>query len=337
MYSHFTAPQVEIALPTEIASPDAFSTETLKHCWAIVLAGGDGTRLQSLTFRIAGDLRPKQFCSILGEQSLLAQTRSRVDSLIDADRQLFVVTRAHETFYREELRDVDDSNIIVQPINRGTGVAIALAILQILQRDRDAMVVLVPSDHYYSNVEALGRTIRSAVCGAGEYQDALVLLGSRADYAEIEYGWIEPGRMLTNASAPLLRVNRFWEKPSLQEARELLRTGCLWNTFVTTGYAETFLNLLCSEVPNLILYLNQAPAEGGIDAAFQKLPAVDFSRAVLSRQSHRLLSVRDTDSGWTDLGSPARVYDVLTRNKLQPVWWRDRRSVEANLLRGRRQ
>src|ERR1700678_3276679 len=85
--------------------------------WAVLLAGGDGTRLQSLTLKIAGDSRPKQFCSIFGEESLLAQTRARLESLFPVHKQMFVVTRAHETYYREELRDVDNSRIIPQPLN----------------------------------------------------------------------------------------------------------------------------------------------------------------------------------------------------------------------------
>src|SRR5258708_6027790 len=106
-----------------------------RHHWAVMLAGGDGVRLQSLTLRIAGDSRPKQFCSIFGGESLLTQTRARLESLFHVDRELFVVTRAHETYYRDELRNVDDSRIIPQPLNRGTGVAVAVALLHILQRD----------------------------------------------------------------------------------------------------------------------------------------------------------------------------------------------------------
>jgi mannose-1-phosphate guanylyltransferase len=88
----------------------------------VILAGGNGTRLQSLTLKIAGDSRPKQFCPIIGGETLLSQTRARIDSLFNTDRQLFIVTREHETYYREELRNVDDSGIIAQPLNRGTGI-----------------------------------------------------------------------------------------------------------------------------------------------------------------------------------------------------------------------
>ena len=250
-----------VRTPVEETSAVRPSVRTSRQCWAVVLAGGDGTRLQSLTLKIAGDSRPKQFCSIFGGESLLAQTRARLESLFPVNRQIFVVTRAHETYYREELRNVDNSRIIPQPLNRGTGVAVAVALLHILQRDADAVVVLVPCDHYYSDAEAFARAVRSAISGAEQYPDSIVLVGAEAHYAEVEYGWIEPGSALSDAPMPLLRVNRFWEKPSLPQARELLCRGCLWNTFVTVGHARTFLDLLCSQVPNVVLSINKALAD----------------------------------------------------------------------------
>jgi mannose-1-phosphate guanylyltransferase len=291
--------------------------------WAVVLAGGDGTRLQSLTVQIAGDSRPKQFCSIFGGESLLAQTRARLGPLFQVDRELFVVTRAHEPYYREELRDVDDSCIMPQPLNRGTGVAVALALLHILQHDANAVVVFVPCDHYYADAEEFGRALKSALSGAEQYPGSIVLLGAEAHYAEVDYGWIEPGSALSHGPIQLLRVNQFWEKPSLPQARILLRRGCLWNTFVTVGHASTFLDLVCSQVPDVVLSLNKAFAENALEAAYRLMPSVDFSRQVLAAQPHRLLAVRDRTSGWADLGSPSRVMDILTRSNIQPAWLRD--------------
>src|SRR5229473_2706058 len=254
-----------------------------RHHWAVMLAGGDGVRLQSLTLRIAGDSRPKQFCSIFGGESLLTQTRVRLESLFHVDRELFVVTRAHETYYRDELRNVDESRIIPQPLNRGTG-------------DADAVVVFVPCDHYYSDTEAFGRAVRSAISGAEQNPNSIVILGAEAHYAEVEYGWIELGSAISDAPVPLLRVNRFWEKPSLPQARALLRRGCLWNTFVTVGHANAFLDLLCSQVPDVVLSINKALAENELEAAYQRMPAVDLSREILVPQPHRLLAIRDATS-----------------------------------------
>ena len=91
------------------------------HVWAVFLAGGDGVRLRDLTRRIAGDSRPKQFCRIIGGQSLFRQTRTRLTPLFSGDRQVFVLSRAHEKYYAEDLTDAGDSHVIEQPLNRGTG------------------------------------------------------------------------------------------------------------------------------------------------------------------------------------------------------------------------
>jgi mannose-1-phosphate guanylyltransferase len=289
--------------------------------WAVLLAGGEGSRLQSLTRQIAGDSRPKQFCRIFGAKSLLGQTLERIDPLFRSDRTMFVVTKTHEQFYREDLRRTDDSRILAQPQNRGTGVAIAAALLRILQRDANAVAAFFPCDHYYADDDAFATTIRSAIAFAGEHPASLILLGAEADSPEVEYGWIEPGVAIPGAwPAQLSEVNRFWEKPSLPKAQDLLRRGCLWNTFVTIGRADTFLELLIAEIPDVVLRIAAALPDNDLDSAYREIRAADFSRDVLAPQPHRLLVVRDAASGWADLGNPARVIDTLIRNSIEPAW-----------------
>jgi hypothetical protein len=96
---------------------------------------------------------------------------------------------------------------------------------------------------------------------------------------------------------------------------------------VTVGHASTFLDLLCSQVPNVVLSINKALAENALEAAYRLMPAVDLSRQVLAPQPHRLLAVRDRTSGWADLGSPTRVMDILDRNNIQPAWLGDGHST----------
>jgi mannose-1-phosphate guanylyltransferase len=292
--------------------------------WAVVLAGGDGTRLQSLTLKISGDLRPKQFCSIFGGKSLLSQTWQRLGPIFRSDHTMFVLTRAHERFYRQEILGAENSCMFVQPENRGTGVAITAAILSIIRSDIDSIVAFFPCDHYYTNEDAFASTIRSAMGFADEHPTSLVLLGAHAHYPEVEYGWIEPGQGI--GDLPLSRVNRFCEKPSLQEAQALLRRGCLWNTFVTVGRAETFLELLCAEIPDVVSSIAAALTDQDLDSAYRGVRTVDFSHAVLVPQPHRLLVVHDAVSGWTDLGNPTRVIDTLTRNNIEPAWLSEMRS-----------
>jgi mannose-1-phosphate guanylyltransferase len=310
-----------------------------KNSWAVVLAGGDGTRLQSLTQMICGDERPKQFCPVFGGKSLLAHTRQRLRPLFRSDHTLCVVTRTHEDFYRDELDDANGSRIIVQPMNRGTGIGVAIALLRILQLDPEATVAFFPADHYYSDVDAFSTTVASALRFAEQYPHSPILIGAEARYPEMEYGWIEPGRTIADSlNAPLHLVSRFWEKPFLRRAQTLLRRGCLWNTFITIGWAGAFVELLQATVPHVWRDLEASISELGSDRAYRQIPSVDLSRDVMAVQPRRLLVLRDNASGWADFGSPARVVDTLVRDGIEPAWLREFRgaTTSSSTARGSR-
>src|SRR4051794_5402350 len=154
---------------------------TARHLWAVLLAGGDGMRLRDLTVRIVGDQRPKQYCPVVGAESLLRQTRTRLNPLFTADRQVFVVSRNHERYYAEEFGDAKDSLVIAQPTNRGTAIGMLAALVPILQADPEAIVGFFPSDHYYSDAESFRSIVRSAIAGVEQFPDSLVLVGAKAE------------------------------------------------------------------------------------------------------------------------------------------------------------
>lgn len=183
------------------------------HLWAVILAGGDGIRMQALTRRITGDSRPKQFCPIVGRKTLFEQTRARIDPLFARNRQVFVLSRDHERYYRQELTEAGESLSLVQPMNRGTGTAMILALVNILGRDADAIVGFFPCDHYYSCDDSFQATVRTAAAAGRQYPDLLVLIGAEANYPEADYGWIEPEQDGLHSEAGLpIRVKQFWEK-----------------------------------------------------------------------------------------------------------------------------
>lgn len=247
---------------------------------------------------------------------------------------MFVVTSAHEEFYTENLFDVDSSRLVVQPVNRGTGVAIAIALLRVLQSDPGAIMAFFPSDHYYSDHAAFASTVESAIRFAEMHPDSLILLGAEPRYPEVEYGWIEPGpSVLTGAHQSLFRVSRFWEKPPLTKACELLSSGCLWNTFVGVGSANAFLQLLCSTVPATVAKIEGALSCNDLKGIYDDLNTVDFSRDVLRSEPHRLLVVPDAGSGWADFGSPGRVIDTLVQNQIEPEWLHEMNGAYTQVAR----
>ena len=170
-----------------------------QHRWGIVLAGGDGVRLRELTEWVWGDHRPKQFCPILSERTLLEETRHRAERSVPPEQILYSVTRAHEEYYLPSLAD-RLSQIIVQPSNRGTAPAILSALMRIAHTDPNAMVVILPCDHYYSPESAFTATLESAFAIAEQRSRSVVLLGIEPKGPEVEYGWIEVGEMIRGRS-----------------------------------------------------------------------------------------------------------------------------------------
>jgi mannose-1-phosphate guanylyltransferase len=127
----------------------ADATNQNRH--AIILAGGDGTRLSEITRRISGDSTPKQFCPVIGNTSLLEQTRLRAALVVDKNRILTVLNHAHERHYRDLVNEILPENLVIQPGNRGTAPAILYALMRLSEVARDAYVAVFPSDHFVSD------------------------------------------------------------------------------------------------------------------------------------------------------------------------------------------
>jgi mannose-1-phosphate guanylyltransferase len=149
----------------------------LDHRWGVILAGGDGKRLLPMTRRITGDNRPKQFCTIMDGQTLLAQTRCRVERMIQPRHTLLVVTEKHECFYSDQLNDVPSSSLLVQPFNRSTTPAILYSLLRLRELDPSAVVGFFPSDHYFGDDEGLVAHVDTDFEAAESSSRKVVLLG----------------------------------------------------------------------------------------------------------------------------------------------------------------
>ena len=296
--------------------------------WAIILAGGDGVRLQGLTRNIDGDARPKQFSKIFGERSLLDHTRERLRPIF-GNKKIFVVTKEHDSFYKEELTDIDRARVVEQPLNRGTGVAIIAALLHLMKQEDDAIVGVFPSDHYYADNEAFARTVKSAIDISNEHH-SIVLIGAKPEWPEVEFGWIEPGVLINNPSSKsLFGVSGFCEKPSLDTARTLMRNGALWNTFISIGPAGEFLKLLMATVSATTCRVADAIARGDLCTAYNAIETIDFSKHILSAEPSALLVLADCASGWADLGNPTRVIETLARHEIEPNWLREMRRLNV--------
>ena len=281
--------------------------------YVVVLAGGEGTRLAPLTRALYGHDLPKQFAVLAGDKSLLQQTIERALLLTTADRMMVIVTGHREALAREQLAPYPGVELVVQPRNLDTGPGLLLPLVRILARSASARVVFLPSDHYIADDAPLLDAIRASE--RGMLHDRMTLVGVAPTGPEVEYGWIVRGRRIGEPNA--VSVARFAEKPEADVAEQLWREGGLWNTFISSGPVRVFWDLASRHLPHLTaLFGRYATAIGGLaeDQAladsYRTMPTANFSRDVLAH-ARDLAVLPVAGSGWSDWGSPKRVFASL--------------------------
>jgi mannose-1-phosphate guanylyltransferase len=276
--------------------------------WAIVLAAGQGTRLSVLTTH-GGVATPKQFCSLRGGRSLLGDALARAAQVVAWDRIVVTVAAEHRAFWKDELAGLPAENVVVQPRNQGTAPGILYPLLTILERDPEARVVVLPSDHFVEKEYVLAVSLRLALEAIEREEKPVVLLGITPDAPESSYGWITAGK----ARGALDKVSSFVEKPPVERARELLEQGGVWNSFLFAARGRALTELFEAELPRLYGRLKDAlrapwtKRQLLIEAVYASLESADFSRTILERSVERLWLFRVPSCGWTDLGTPERV------------------------------
>jgi len=284
----------------------------------VILAGGEGSRLHSLTTAANGVAVPKQFCSLQGGPSLLQNTLQRALSIASARRVCTIVAANHRMWREAQLRHVLDGNVIEQPANRGTAHGVLLPLLHIAARDPDANIVLLPADHYVRDEAVFADALRRAVNCLGAHRESVYLLGVEPDEPDTELGYIVPENRGSDRPS---RVMEFVEKPAAARARSLLARGALWNTFILASSARGLLALYDRGFASTIDRMQQVVRhrQGSVPDAitladiYSRLPDIDFSRDVLEGQESRLQVLPVPSCGWTDLGTPQRVAQTLRR------------------------
>jgi mannose-1-phosphate guanylyltransferase len=297
---------------------------------AIILAGGDGTRLKSLTRQISGDERPKQFCALFGGETLLEKTRRRAELKIQPQNIFYSLTKSHERFYAPLLNEFEKSRSFVQPENKGTAPAILFNLLKLARINPEATVAFFPSDHYFSDDAAFMNQVERAFRAVENNPKMLVLLGIEPEKAETSYGWIEPVESLFGkVSNAVSKVKSFWEKPSAETAQNLLVKGCLWNSFVMVGKVGTFLAAIEKHAPDLYRAFAAASKVFGTRAEntilrslYAWIAETNFSSDILQKCDEELFVLRVGDVVWSDLGEPQRVLGTLANIGIKTDWLR---------------
>lgn len=279
--------------------------------YAVVLAGGGGTRLWPLSRA----RRPKPFLPLVGGRSLLGETVARLSPLLGA-RDIFVVTdRRYTGFVAELLPDLPAANIVAEPVGRNTAAAVALAAIAI-ERAMDEVMLVLPADHAISDAAGF----RSALEAAGRRAERgdMVTLGITPDGPATGYGYVlARGEAEESGGWRSYRVERFEEKPTPERAGQLISLGrSSWNAGIFVWRRDALLAGLERHAPDILspisAALGDASDEDALAAAYSGVRATSIDYALLEPASlEDRVAVVPVDVGWSDLGSWAALHEAL--------------------------
>jgi mannose-1-phosphate guanylyltransferase len=291
-------------------------THTQRHEWAIVLAAGEGQRLARVTRALYGRDVPKQFAALDGDQTMLQQTMSRAARVTPEDRTVVVVANHQSALAFEQLMPFPACRLVRQPRNVGTLAGLLLPLAHVLHADPRAPVIVYPADHHFRRIAPFVEAVRGALDAVRHAPAHVVLVGASADRPATDLGWIMPGHALAHGEG-LRAVECFVEKPPASAAARLYETGALWNTLVIAmdgaAFWEDALRSWPALAPPFRRYLASIGTAREADVrqeTYDELPTLDLSRDFLAKRSG-LGVVELTNAGWSDCGTPERLFETL--------------------------
>jgi mannose-1-phosphate guanylyltransferase/mannose-6-phosphate isomerase len=269
----------------------------------LILSGGSGTRL----WPVSRKNLPKQFLALAGKGTLFQQTIARTRGLPEVTAPIVVASEDHRFLAAEQLLEagIDGASIVLEPLARNTAPAIALGALQALQRDAEALLLVLPADHIIGDTEAFAAAVTQAVPLAKD--GWLVTFGIRPDRAETGFGYI---RRAEEISAHAFRVEQFVEKPNVETARAYLADGGYdWNSGMFLFKASRYLEELDVHAPKMLAAVRQAHAGASVDLDFVRIDREAFAQvadrsidyAVMEKT--RRAAVVPVSCAWSDIGS----------------------------------
>jgi mannose-1-phosphate guanylyltransferase len=301
------------------------TTLSQAELWGLVLAGGEGKRLEGYVRQLRGASLPKQYVNFIGTRSMLQQTWDRAERLIPGRKILTIVTEHHllAPEMRRQLAYRTPGTVIIQPVNKETGLGILLPLTYLHRRCPDATVAVFPSDHFILEEDRFIDHVRLAARAVQHNPSQILLLAVEAQRAEPDYGYVVFADGLGDIDlCGCRKVAHFVEKPGIADARLLVAGGALWNTMIMVFRVETLLRYIqtlfpdvASQFHSLGEMIGTAAERDKIRQIYRDLSPLNFSKDILERiavhAQRAVTGLPVLQVTWSDWGTRDRLSETL--------------------------
>jgi mannose-1-phosphate guanylyltransferase/mannose-6-phosphate isomerase len=283
-----------------------------KRIIPLIMCGGAGTRL----WPASREVRPKQFLALFGQRSTFQETLLRVSDASLFERPIVITNAAYRFMVIEQLAEIGvEADVLLEPMRRDSGPAIAAGAVFAQSRDRDAVVLALAADHVVGDTAAFVAACRQGLAAAEAGR--IVTFGVKPERAATEYGYISPGEVV---SGEVRAVARFVEKPNAATAADYVTSGYLWNSGNFMFPASVLLDEYRKVDPDSVRFVTEAVAGAGRDLgfvtlepeAFASAKAISIDYAVMEKTSRA--AVVPVDCGWSDVGSWHAVWELSDKD-----------------------
>lgn len=282
--------------------------------YAVIMAGGVGTRF----WPVSRVKRPKQFLDILGlGQSLLQMTYERFSKILPSENIFIVTNEMYRDLIKEQIPDIQDNQILGEPIAKNTAPCIAYACYKIASKDPDSVVVVAPSDHLIMDTQEFINQVERGMTFASE-NEALVTLGIKPSRPDTGYGYIQFKEEET--SEGVYKVKTFTEKPDLELANQFIDSGdFLWNAGIFIWKVGVVLNAFEEYLPEMSELFSsgnehyfKTSESAFIDGVYPACQNISIDYGIIEKSES--VFVLPSEFGWSDLGTWKSLYDVADKN-----------------------